>query len=188
MIPLIQAKHCGPARPGVQITLLIVHTMEAPEKPGTARGVANWFAGDTSPMASAHYCIDSQEIIQCVMEDVVAWAAPGANKNGIHLEHAGYAAQTIPQWGDDYSMAVLARSAALAADICARHGIPIVKLTAADLKQGGARGICGHFDVTFGLNGGKGHTDPGVMFPWPSYLAAIRAAMPKPDGEPDAVA
>lgn len=176
-IPFIQARNCGPDRAGLPIALVVIHTMESAEKPTTARAVAQWFAGPQAPQASAHFCVDSSETIQCVREDVVAWAAPGANKTGIHIEHAGYAAQTAPQWDDDFSRAMLGRSAALAADICLRHSIPVQRLTVAALRAGGARGLCGHVDITHAFNGGKGHTDPGAAFPWDRYLALIRAAL-----------
>lgn len=174
---LIQAKNCGPARPGQRIDLVVIHTVEAPEHVGTARAVALWFAGPDAPQASAHYVLDAAETISCVPENVVAWAAPGANRNGIHVEHSGYAAQTAAQWDDDYSRAVLLRSAALVADICVRHEIPAVRLTVEQLKFGGARGICGHVDITNALGAGKGHTDPGPRFPWDSYMAQVVAAL-----------
>jgi N-acetyl-anhydromuramyl-L-alanine amidase AmpD len=172
-IPLIRARNAGPARPEQRIDLVVIHTMEAPEKPGTAFAVATWFAGLNAPEASAHYCIDAYEIIQCVPEDVVAWAAPRANRNGIHLEHAGYAGQSPGAWEDEYSKSVLQRSAELAADICQRHQIPIARLTVEQLRAG-ARGFCGHVDVTNALNDGKGHTDPGAGFPWERYLELVR--------------
>jgi N-acetyl-anhydromuramyl-L-alanine amidase AmpD len=172
-IPLIRARNAGPPRPGQPIDLVVIHTMEAPEKPGTARAVADWFAGPNAPQASAHYCVDATEVIQCVPEDVVAWGAPGANRRGIHLEHAGYAGQSPAAWEDEYSRRVLALSADLAADIASRYAIPIERLTVDQLRAG-ARGFCGHVDVTNALNGGKGHTDPGAGFPWDRYLALVR--------------
>ena len=75
------------------IDVLVIHTMESPEKPDTAESVANWFGGATAPEASAHYCIDSDSIVQCVHDEDVAWHAPGANHNGLGFEHAGRAAQ-----------------------------------------------------------------------------------------------
>ena len=175
---LIQARNCGPRREGQKIDLVVIHTAEAIERRGTARAVARWFAGDQAPQASAHYVCDDAETIQCVPEDVVAWAAPGANRNGIHIEHAGYAKQTAAEWGDDYSIAMLQRSAELTADILHRHSIPLVKLEPGALIDPDARGICGHVDITNARNGGVGHTDPGQHFPWPLYLGLVFAALP----------
>jgi len=175
-VPLIRARNAGPARPGQAIDLIVIHTMEAPERAGTARAVAQWFAGPDAPEASAHYCIDASEIIQCVPEDVVAWGAPGANRKGIHLEHAGYAGQSAAAWDDEYSRAVLALSAELAADIASRHQIPIVRLTVDQLRAG-ARGFCGHAEVSKafpGKNPKLDHTDPGPGFPWAWYLDLVR--------------
>jgi N-acetyl-anhydromuramyl-L-alanine amidase AmpD len=175
--PFIAARHFGPARIGIAPLLIVIHTMEAPEKPRTARNVALWFAGDKAPQASAHYCIDSEEIIQCVSESQIAWGAPGANKYGVHLEHAGYASQTVTDWTDSYSRKMLVRSAALAADIVRRHGIPIAKVGPEELsKNPNATGFCGHRDVTLGRNGGHGHYDPGTAFPWYVYLKMVKAA------------
>ena len=177
--PFSQARNCGPARPGGKVDLIVIHTMEAPEKPGTARAVAEWFGGPDAPQASAHYCVDDAAIVQCVPEGIVAWAAPGANRNGMHIEHAGYAAQTVLDWDDDYSRAVLANSVILAADLAARYAIPVVRLPVEQLA-GGGRGFGGHRDVTNALNGGKGHQDPGPNFPWDRYLAAIEATLDPP--------
>jgi N-acetyl-anhydromuramyl-L-alanine amidase AmpD len=70
---------------------------------------------------------------------------------------------------------VLGLSAKLAADICKRHAIPIVRLSVEDLKAG-KRGLCGHVDITNAFSGGKGHTDPGPAFPWELYLAMVHKA------------
>ena len=114
-------------------------------------------------------------MIQCVKEDVVAWGAPGANRFGVHLEHAGYAEQTPDEWNDDYSRACLARSAELAREIALRYDIPFRRLTPDELKNG-EKGFCGHIDVTIAFSGGKGHTDPGAWFPWDHYLALCRGS------------
>jgi N-acetyl-anhydromuramyl-L-alanine amidase AmpD len=181
-IPLIRAKNAGPPRPGQTLDLVVIHTMEAPEHAGTARAVAEWFTTDMLGRdgkphpASAHYCIDADEVIQSVPEDVVAWAAPHANRQGVHLEHAGYAAQTAIDWDDDYSRRVLARSAELAADIARRHGIPIERLTV-DQVRAGARGFCGHVEVSLAFPSAhpeNDHHDPGPAFPWDRYLELVR--------------
>ncbi len=171
----VAARNFGPPRGNSPIKWIVIHTMQAPEKPYTARAVAHWFAGSSAPQASAHYCIDAIEVIQCVKETDVAWGAPGANRFGIHLEHAGYAEQTPDEWADDYTTATLTRSAELAREIAQRYDIPFVHLTPDQLKNG-EKGFCGHVDVTVAFNHGKGHTDPGAWFPWDRYLALCRGA------------
>lgn len=155
------------------VDLLVVHTMESPEKPGTAKAVALWFAGANAPQASAHYCIDSSTIVQCVWDHDVAWAAPNANHNGLHFEHAGRAAQRVKDWSDAYSTSELLLSAALAAKKAHQYGIPLVKLTPAQVKAG-KHGFCGHLDVTRAFPGSGSHVDPGPNFPWDRYMGYVR--------------
>lgn len=166
------------------VRLIVIHTMENPEKPGTALAVAKWFASPTAPRASAHYCIDNKEYVQCVAELDVAWAAPGANRDGIHLEHAGRALQTAADWQDPYSSAMLRISAYLAADIANRYGIPVVKLTPEQVADGKSKGFCGHADVTKAFPKRGSHTDPGAGFPWDWYLELVQAAQ-RGELEPD---
>lgn len=161
-----------------RLDLIVVHTAEAPEIHAEAFNVATFFATQRpgNDGSSAHYVVDDAGVVQCVCECDEAWAAPGANGNGVHLEHAGFARQTEVDWADPYSTAVLANSAKLAARIAKRFGIPVVRLGVDELKAHG-RGFCGHVDVTNALNGGKGHTDPGPNFPWGSYLDAVAAEL-----------
>lgn len=168
----LHARNFGPARDEGLIDWIVLHTMEAPERAGTALAVATWFAGPEAPQASAHFCVDSLETFQCVPLSQAAWAAPGANTRGVHIEHAGYASQTDPEWADEYSEAVLTRSAALAVQLARTYSVPLVRLFPADLVAG-KRGFCGHVDVTNAFDHGKGHTDPGPRFPWDRYLAKI---------------
>jgi N-acetyl-anhydromuramyl-L-alanine amidase AmpD len=146
--------------------------MESPEKGETAEKIARWFAGPNAPQASAHYCVDSTEVIGCVRDEDVAWAAPGANHNGIQLEHAGYARQTQAEWHDPYSQAMLRLSAKLTARLCRKYGIPIRWLSAADLKAG-KRGITSHANVSAAFHKST-HWDPGPAFPHEEYIEAVR--------------
>lgn len=172
----VQAKNFRKGRRPGPVDLLVIHTMEASEKPTTAEAVASWFAGPSAPQSSAHYCIDSDSVVQCVKDEDTAWHAPGANHNGIGIEHAGYAKQNAADWSDDYSQKMLRISAKLAAMLCAKHNIPVVKLTPAELKAG-KRGIVGHKDCTDAFSGGHGHTDPGGSFPWDTYISWIKEEM-----------
>lgn len=164
------------------VRLIVIHTMESAEKPGTARAVAQWFAGDDAPQASAHWCIDADEAIPCVDEADTAWAAPGANADGVQLEHSGRAGQRAAGWADAYSRAVLARSAQVAARSAARWRIPIQHLTDAQLAAGAA-GFVGHDQVTR-VYRRSDHTDPGPDFPWAAYLQMVRDGG-APAGEDD---
>ena len=175
-VPFVQARHCKVLYPTVRArpTLIVIHTMENQEKPSAAEDVAWWFASDASPIASAHYCVDPDSVVQCVRDRDVAYHAPGANHNGIGVEHAGRAGQTAAQWDDTESRAILRRSAALTARLCREHQIPIVRLDVAGLLLG-ERGFCGHVDATHAFPGpGRTHWDPGPAFPWTDYLALVR--------------
>lgn len=162
---------------GRTINLVVVHDMESPETAKTAESVAAWFAGPNAPQASAHYCIDSDSIVQCVRDQDVAWHAPGANHDGLGLEHAGYARQSRAEWLDAYGIQMLAKSARLTAELCAKYGIPIRHLNAADLRRGD-KGITGHVDVSQAFRRSD-HTDPGASFPWDTYLAMVAGARTK---------
>lgn len=164
------------------IDVLVVHTMESPEKPDTAEAVARWFAGSTAPQASAHYCIDSNSIVQCVQDNDVAWHAPGANHNGLGFEHAGRAAQGPAQWSDDYSTKCLELSAGLAARKCVEYRIPVVWLSVSDLLAG-RRGITGHLQVSQAFKRSD-HHDPGTQFPIERYLRLIRRHLGETHVEP----
>jgi N-acetyl-anhydromuramyl-L-alanine amidase AmpD len=156
---------------GRQIDLIVIHTMEMDEKGTTAENCARWFQNPTAKV-SAHYCVDSDSIVQCVADRDVAWAAPGANSNGLQVEHAGRAAQTGRDWGDAFSLAMLERSAVLVADLCRAYRIPVTWLYEADLRAG-RRGITTHDAVSKAFKRGT-HWDPGKNFPIERYLAAVR--------------
>lgn len=158
------------------VDLIVVHTMENPEKPDSAEAVAAWFAGlrGQPPLASAHVCVDGDSLVRCVHPQHLAAAAPGANGNGFHIEHAGRAAQTAEQWADEYSSAMLRLSARHAAQIAARYAIPVVRLSATDVAEG-KRGFCGHLEVSVAFKRST-HVDPGSFFPWPEYLRLVEEA------------
>jgi N-acetyl-anhydromuramyl-L-alanine amidase AmpD len=172
LYPFIQAANYTKGRIK-KITGIVIHTMENTEKPGNARGVALWFAGTQAPKASAHYCVDSVDVIQCVRDSDTAWHAPGANANGIGIEHAGRAAQSDADWQDEFSQKMLVKSAKLVAHLCKVHGIPAVRLSPAELAAGGS-GIFGHKDCTDAFKTKGGHVDPGPHFPWTQYIDMVK--------------
>jgi hypothetical protein len=170
----VQARHFTSGRDSA-IDVIVIHTMEMAERPTSAEDCAHFFATTTNE-ASAHYCVDQDSVVQCVRDSDVAWHAPGANHNGIGIEHAGFAKQTHDEWvGDKASLGLLETSAALVAVKCKRYGIPVKWLWVADLKAG-RRGITSHANVSkaFGLST---HWDPGPAFPVGRYLQMVKAEM-----------
>jgi N-acetyl-anhydromuramyl-L-alanine amidase AmpD len=171
--PFVESPHVT-RTDGRQIDLIVIHTMEMDEKGETAENCAQWFRNPGAKV-SAHYCVDNNSIVQCVKDENVAWAAPGANSDGLHIEHAGRAKQTGRDWSDAYSTAMLERSAALAAELCTKHKIPVAWLYAPDLVAG-KRGITTHDAVSKAFKRGT-HWDPGTGFPVERYIGMIRAKL-----------
>ena len=169
------------------IRLICLHTMESQEKPGTAVNVAAWFSSKSrAPQASAHMCVDGSQanvkpgakypapIVRVVDDGDTAWAAPGANADGLHIEMAGVAAQSAANWADAYSLAVIENAATVAAIWCKKYDIPAKHLTLDEVRDGKTKGFIGHIDATkaFPEQGGT-HTDPGANFPWTYFLQLV---------------
>lgn len=169
--PFKQAKNYtkGRVKP---VQLIVLHSMEAPERVNTAENVAAYFAGSNAPMASAHYCVDADSIVQCVRLTDTAYHCKNANANGIGIEHAGYAKQTRGEWLDTYGKAMLELSAQLTAALCSRYSIPPrrAQFASKDNPRVVSPGICGHADVP---NHGS-HWDPGPHFPMDYYLERVK--------------
>ena len=108
--------------------------------------------------AAAHYVVRKDgHVAQTVRELDVAFHSGNRkyNERSIGIEHEGY----VDRPGD-FTDAMYAASARLAAGICARYAIP------ADRAH-----IVAHSEVP-----GTDHTDPGPHWDWDRYLAAVRAA------------
>ncbi|MEV8516183.1 N-acetylmuramoyl-L-alanine amidase [Dactylosporangium sp. NPDC051484] len=113
---------------------------------------------------SAHAYIDPGGPLGSLPLSLQAWAAYSyANENGFHLEMCRKASGV--------ETATIAHTTALVRELCDLAGIPKVKLTPAQVAAG-ARGICGHYDITIGLKKGD-HTDPGPDFNWAGFMAQV---------------
>lgn len=176
--PFIQCRWRTPTS-GRRIDLVVLHTAETPEGANTAKAVANYFR-TTDKKVSAHYCVDSDEIVQSCREQDVAYAAPGANHNGVQVELSGKASQTRGEWGDAYSTAMLQTAAPLVAAICQGYKIPIRYVNAPGLKAGGAgaRGITTHNEVSKAFKKST-HWDPGPNFPIIDFVNLVLGGSPQ---------
>jgi hypothetical protein len=75
----------------------------------------------------------------------------------VHLELAGFARQTEPDWLDAFGVLVLDGAASLAAQYCAKYGIPVKRLSNAELADKTSKGLVSHAQVSEVFK--KDHTD-----------------------------
>lgn len=164
-------RNYGPLRP-CPINLVVIHTAESDLASGWS--VVSWF-GKPEARVSAHYVVSPDTIYQCVPDEYVAWAAPGANRNGIQVEFLGRASWTASAWQAHGWPAsdMLVRGARLLAGLCKRYDIPVVLLDADALKGSGAQGITTHAAVSAAFKRST-HWDPGPGFPIADLLEMVR--------------
>ncbi|MBY8876273.1 N-acetylmuramoyl-L-alanine amidase [Actinacidiphila acidipaludis] len=114
---------------------------------------------DPGRKTSAHYLVRSADgrIGQCVREKDIAWhtGRPDYDDRSIGITHEGWVDSDA--W---FTEEMYAASAALTADVCARHAIPLSRTH-----------ILGHHEVP-----GVTHTDPGANWDWDRYLELVRKA------------
>jgi len=166
--PFIRARNFTPVEGRRAVRVIVIHDMEFAETDRAAEVIAKDFA-TTSRQASAHICVDSDSIVQCVLDNDVAFAAPGANRDGIQIELAGFAKQSRDQWLDPYGVLLLDNGANAAAQYCLKYDIPVRQLTDAQLADGVSRGLVGHRQVSTVFKKSD-HMDPGPAFPWDFFL------------------
>ena len=172
-----------PAR-NAKIRLVVVHTAETPCEPGRAYNIAAYLA-NPSIRASAHYIVDPDETVAQVPDEGTAWAAPGANADGIQIEQAAFAGFTADDWkGDNQQRMLRTQLAPLVADLCSRHGLPAVWLSADDLLAGRA-GVTDHNTVNaaYGLSD---HWDCGPSFPASEFIGMVNERLGGVPGVPPA--
>lgn len=168
-LPFVRCRWYRPTN-GRIIDYVVIHDMEFPERPDSAEWCANFFAV-TDKQASTHFAVDNDSAIRCAWDNDVTYGANGVNHNGLHIELAGYAAQSEAEWHDDYSIAVLIKAASLTAALCARYNVPVQYVDAFGL-QSGVRGITTHREAERAFPYG-GHTDPGPNFPINQFIEAV---------------
>lgn len=182
-IPYVPARWFSNGRRS-NITMIVIHDMEAGEYSTTAESCANYFKNG-SRQASAHYCCDNDSTVCSVLPENEAWHTghTGTNRCSVGIEQAGYANQGIgflTGWFDEYSLQMINEQVApLTAALCDRYGIPVKFLTADDLRAGDWTGITSHREITYAFVQG-GHTDPGPDYPWEHFLNEVNKNIGNP--------
>jgi len=146
----------------------------AASAPGTALGTARYFAS-ANAKGSAHYVCDPGAEQHCVPDNYIAWHAP-PNPHSIGIEICSEGGDypksyTRDQWLSSAVWPAVLRAAQRTRELCIRHRIPLVRVSAANLRAG-AHGICGHVDVSHAY-GQSSHSDPGSAFPWAEFMNAV---------------
>lgn len=168
MVAFVQAAHHGGSQSSVN--RIVIHATVSPCVRGGAKSVANYFA-TTTRAASAHYVVDPGVVVQCLTERTIGYHAP-PNTGSIGIELCDPQTGAASRWQDANHQAMLEVAARLTKQVAQRWSVPLVKLSAADLKAG-KRGVCGHVDVSnaFGLTD---HSDPGTGFPWAQFMDLVK--------------
>ncbi|GAA2823435.1 N-acetylmuramoyl-L-alanine amidase [Crossiella cryophila] len=158
---MIQSPHHS-GRGGARVRLVVVHTAEGAR---TAEALGRFFQGKTQ--ASSHVGIDDKRIEQYVNYDRAAWTLRSGNPISDNAELCGFAKWSRAEWLEHPRMLEL--TAQWIAERCRARGIPLRKLTPAQVAAGES-GVIGHHDWTVGKKEGS-HWDPGPNFPWDLVMA-----------------
>lgn len=175
--PFIAARYHG----GAQVPKAIVlHGTVTSDNPGTARSIAHWWAGSSSPKTSCQYVTDPREDIQCVGDHTVAYHC-GYNTGSIGHEYCDEQVGPADRWQDADSQALLDRGALLDAELCLAYGIEPRRPSIEELRAKGPHGIYSHDDSrrAFGFTT---HTDPRD-FPWDQYFERLNWHLANLKGE-----
>lgn len=141
----------------------------------TAANLGAYFWRDDI-QASSHVGIDAAGALPFVPYSRSAWTIRGGNPISDNAELCGFARWTRDQWlstgtvdGVVNPRGMLDNTAVWIAARCLANGIPMVKISAADVRAG-RRGVISHADYTEGTGDGS-HWDPGPNFPWDYVMA-----------------
>ncbi len=159
----------------------VIHDVEAARTHETAENIGRYFQHPDRP-SSCHLIFDDDSCVRSVLDNDVAYAAPGANHDGLQYELAGYGRQTREEWLDPYGRRMLALVIAAATQHSRLYGLPPRHLSVSELIAG-QKGWVGHVDVTNAYHQSD-HTDPGEGFPWDVFVVGLAASLHDPQPAP----
>jgi N-acetylmuramoyl-L-alanine amidase CwlA len=151
--------HGGPQTP----KRIVLHSTVSPCKPGMARAIAHFFATEDNK-TSAHYCVDPDEVVQCVGDHTVAYHC-GFNQDSIGVEMCEMPSWNIARWFTPNQVKMRRRTQRLVARLCLAYDIPPRFLGVKRLLAG-EHGITTHNNMSRAYKRST-HWDPGA---WPRRL------------------
>lgn len=171
----------------------LVHSLEAPAKPGMARGLVDWLKSEG---LSPHTMSDPTPLSVQVLDEQHAGAHAGsvANLYLAGFEQTGYAAWSLAQWTDPVAfeaVKAVARSIARLWRVMGWDPRDVEWGSVGQLQQAVANAKAGrpfrpmlwtHFDVTQAFPGTTNHTDPGKGYPYAILRQLVRQYLGTWDG------
>lgn len=154
------------------IELVVIHDPESPSAQSTAQYLAN---ASANPGGSYHIIVGDESCYRLLDNDVIAWGAPNANHNGVHISIAGYARWKRDEWLKHKR--ALQRAAWKTAATCRMYHLPPYFREARALGFG-LQGVTTHaevskFSLAHNLPGDHSHSDPGSGFPLHTFMAYV---------------
>lgn len=147
------------SRNGARVIWIAVHTAEG----ATSAANLKAYFDRASTQASSHAIADDNVLWEALVPyDRASWTLRNGNSRSDNLEITGFARWSRAEWLNH--MGMLRNTAQWIRNRCLARGIPMVKLSPADVRAGKA-GVIGHVDYTNGTGDGT-HWDPGPNFPW----------------------
>lgn len=164
-----------------RIDLIVVHTTESAfdligEDTG-AEGVAR-FQSTTERPSSYHQICDRDSTVLCLPDEAVAFGVVGYNSRALSVSLAMRAADWTDPAKARAAEPTLRRTAAVVAEWCRAHDVPVALITKAQADDG-RRGITSHGRLDPGRR-----SDPGADFPWNLFSTLVRAALGTPTSLP----
>lgn len=142
---------------------IVLHSTVSPCKPGQARATAYFFAHETAK-TSAHYCVDPDEVVQCVPDHNVAYHC-GYNQDSIGVEMCEYPSWNLARWFLPNQIKMRRRAQRLVARLCLAYDIPPYFVGVPKLLEG-KNGVTTHRCMSKAYKRST-HWDPGA---WPRRL------------------
>jgi len=151
------------------IRFVVLHTAEGSTD---EQDLGRYFQSQAGSGGSSH-CGVGQDggIAYYVQDSHTAWTNPPVNDDSLTVEICGFARWSKSEWlAHDAMLTTTARWVAWA---CQANGLPVRRLTAAQIRNGD-KGITSHVDVN-AVFGESDHSDPGPNFPWVEFLAKVES-------------
>lgn len=162
---------------GSDIKYVVIHVAVCcGGKPRTAHNLAKYLnSGADGRRVSWHYNVDSTTIVQSLDERYIGrhTGASATNDRSLGIEMCVYMPSSEGGWKEGYTKQVFDKTAELTHDLCSRHNIPMLGLTASQLRSGD-KGVISH-NLSRVVYGGTTHVDPGPFFPWQEFMDKVRS-------------